>query len=125
MNIINIRDALEGMSRKDVISPDLIRAMRDQKIVIAYCPDNMRVWVLGAVTAELRINRGFVVSTRGATPHENDDEPGFLRALRDQIRDDVGPVRLSFETNAPHEVFSVLDGDELFSLGVILSLEDL
>lgn len=125
MNITDVRDALDGMNRKDVISQDLIKSMKRANLVIAYCPDNMRVWVFGAVTGNLRINKGFIVSHEGITMTESDEDAGFLRALRDANRDDVGPVRLSFETNSPHEVFSVLEDDEMFSLGVVLDLNNL
>lgn len=125
LGVEDVRIALDGMNKMDAPAPDLLRGMRQAGIVAAYCPDRTKVWVFGALKGEMRVNRGFTLSPSGIRPSENDDEPGFLRALRDQDRDDVGPVDLSFETNSPHEVFCVIDGDRMFSLGVILDMNNL
>ncbi len=123
MTLEDVRDALDGMSRRDIPSTALVRAMRAANIVAAYCPDDRRVWIFGAASGEIPIGKGAAVSAGEVRLSEADDAPGFLRALRNTVRDDVGPVRLSFETNAEHEVFSALEGDTLFSLGVIFSVQ--
>lgn len=125
LTVEDVRIALDGMSKTDAPDPELLRGMRRSGIVAAYCPDRTKVWVFGALKGEFRVNRGFALNREGVRPTESDDEPGFLRALRDQDRDDVGSVDLSFETNSPHEVFCVIDGDRMFSLGVILDLNNL
>lgn len=124
MRVDDVRDALDGMQRSDEIRAELKREMAAHGIVAAFCPDSRTVSVFGAVSGDFRIGKGFVVSSAGIRPSEADDDHGFLRAVRGADRRDYGPVPLSFETNTDHELFSVLDDDSLFCLGLVFNMNN-
>lgn len=122
--IQEIRDELDGSDKGFIPDKDLMKRMRKSRIIAAYCPDNRNVFVFGYAKGVVRINQGFSIDGDKVISSDTDDDEIFLRAIRNRNRDDLGPVRLSFEINADHEVFSIIEDDELFSLGVIFQLED-
>lgn len=125
MNIEQARDQLDGMDRSVLPSADLVKALRQNNLVAAYCPDPKRVWVFGVVRGEYKVNQGVVISRDGVTEAENDDEPGFLRALENEGPEAEESSRFYFETNSPHKTFSVFSGDEVFCLGAIFHIDDI
>lgn len=125
MNLTEARDLLDGLNRQELPDASTVKALRTGGLVAAYCPDKSRVWVFGAARGEFRVNQGLLVSPKGVKISQNDDESGFLRALEDQDIHDYGRVPLSFETNSPHETFSVISGERLFCLGIIMDLKNL
>lgn len=125
MRLKEARDLLEGMNAATPPNAGVLRAMKDSGLVGVYAPTPRRVWVFGAVVAELAIDASGYVSEDGFFESENDDEPGFFRALQDASHPVLGKVPVTFETNAPVETFSVVRGDNLFCVGILMDLRDL
>lgn len=124
VNETDVRDELDGMERTDEINQDLIKSMRESGLVSAVCLENSKVRIFGAFNGYVRVNRGFVVTENGLRPTEIDNEEGFFRAVRAAETRNFGMVPYSFETNTNHEVFSVIDNDSLFCLGIIFRIPE-
>lgn len=127
-------DALNGAEYTKEGSPELFSKMKAQGLVAVFGASDDLVELRGAIDDEIDAYEGttFYVTPEGLLQKkcEDDDCPHFA-SERDKASkieavwcDESLNTSWSYETDIPHETFSVYEDEELYCIGIVFALTD-
>lgn len=127
-------DALNGAEYTKEGSPELFAKMKAAGLVAVFGASDDLVELRGAIHDEIDAYEGttFYVTPKGLLEKESEDDdcPHFARE-----RDKATPIEAkwcdeklntswSYNTEIPHDTFSVYEEDELYCIGIVFALSD-
>lgn len=136
MNIKEFAEMLSGREYGMEISKTEERQAADAGLVVVYGYSDDSVELRGAIDEEVGAYNGATICLTKTglfeEPHDfcTQDCP-FLAAALEKAKTikavwhDEGELCWTFETDIPHETFSICEDGELFCVGIVLSVEDL
>ena len=120
--------------RKEITKEqEAIAAEKGLVVVFGYSDDNVEL--CGAIDDEVGAYEGttFYVNRDGvlSEPDCGCDECKYFEAAKraaaeiEAVWHDSGEPCWTYETTVPHETFRIYEGEELFCIGIVFSLDDL
>lgn len=137
MTAVELAAMLNGRKySEEITKQEESQAKQDGLVVIfGYSDDNAEI--CGAIDDEVGCyDGGTICLTKSGVLQEPDclSGIGYCRYYEQAKRaaktieakwNDAGGPCWSYETDIPHETFEIFDGDELFCVGIVFSVEDL
>lgn len=135
MTAKELAEMLSGRERGTEITVDEERQAADARLVVVYGYSDDNVEFCGAINDEVGAYNGTTVClTPDGVLQEpdcgQDDCPYFARerekakTIKAVWHDEGGPC-WTFETDIPHETFTVMEDGEPFCVGIVFSMTDL
>ncbi|MCV9910172.1 hypothetical protein OIV19_21490 [Brucella sp. HL-2] len=127
-------DALNGAEYTKEGSPELFAKMKDAGLVAVFGASDDLVELRGAIYDEIGAYEGttFYVTPAGLLQNKCEDEhcPHFALEKDKAAKikavwcDENLNTSWSYDTDIPHETFSIYEEDELYCIGIVFALAD-
>jgi len=129
-----LAEKLDGNEYGDIVPEYLHCAAKEEGLVIVYGASDDLVEFQGAIDDEVAAyNGGTVYLNRfGLLINRcKDDLCPYFKQIQDEaerieaVWSDTGKPCWTFETTIPHETLRVMEGGEVFCIGIVFSMKDL
>lgn len=124
MTAKQLAEKLDGREYLNEITPEEEKEAEANGLVAVYGYSDDNVELAGAISDEIGAWEGVVfhVDKDGGYHIEDSDAPNRIRAVWCAPGSDAA---WTFETEIPHETFSIYEDGELFCVGIVFRMEDL